>query len=568
MKALPLTLKEVQKLRHAATQFGAGTDDLKEKYLKAGAGRSIDNPAVLIEYHDCLLFMLAYPANHNLYALTEEEMKRVAAVCKSIAYGNNYNKKTRIIGTGLPHTTISSSYSIDIVRWLVTSYGNAVFLMGSDVKADEVMRIMALLMPEMEYEITNAKKLTLSTFIKQAKGNSPLSDIAWLVQLFDNSTLSAPIKTHLFENLKVFVTIQLDDKFLSRSFLRSLPVETFYHTQPFIRSVNSVELIKEKGIKQIKLNAGQKQYLVDVARISLCMLFRETDTVTQANPDDIHFYDMGRGITIALYGMQPGKRGPIDSYIGYMLFKNNIPASYGGAWLFQHRAKIGVNIYTPFRGGESAYLFCQVMRLYAQLFNVSQFAVEPYQFGKNNKDGLKSGAYWFYYRLGFRSLGEEQKKIAEDEIQKIKTKKNYKTPLETLKFFTHHNVALEVKPVRTDLQPQLYDPSELSLAVTKIVAKRFEGDRQKAVTACKRNIEKALGKIDKSKWTIDEKAGFDSMILLFGLIDDIEQWSVKDKQLLIAIMREKGAVNEGGCNLLLQKHGVLRLALYQLVKSY
>jgi hypothetical protein len=567
MKNKQLTLTQVHNLRHAATQFGESTDALKEKALALCAHCAVDNAAVLIEYHDCLLFMLAYPANETLYALAENELHRVAAICSRINNGNNQNKKLRIIGTGLPHTTISSAYSIDIVRWLVTRYGNAVSLMGSDIKADEVMRIMALLMPEMEYEITNAKKLTLTTFIKQSKGNSPISDIAWLVQLFDNSTLTAPVKTHLFENLRVFVTIQLDGAVLSRSFLKSIPVETFYHTQPLIRSVNSVELINEKGIKKIKLSAEQKQYLVDVARLSLCMLFRETDTVTQANLNDIHYYDMGRGITIALYGMQPGKRGPIDSYIGYMLFKNNIPASYGGAWMFQDRAKIGVNIYTPFRGGESAYLFCQVMRLYAQLFNVSQFAVEPYQFGKNNKDGLKSGAYWFYYRLGFRSLGEGQRKIAEQEIQKIKTKKNYKTSLETLKFFTHHNVALEVKPVNVELLNQLYDPSELSLAVTKIVAKRFDGDRNKTLQFCKKNIEKALGRIDKSKWTADEKDGFDSMIPLFGLIDDIEQWSVKDKLLLIDIMREKGAVNEGGYNLLLQKHKVLRLALYQLLKS-
>ena len=36
-----------------------------------------------------------------------------------------------------------------------------------------------------------------------------------------------------------------------------------------------------------------------------------------------------------------------------------------------------------------------------------KFVVKPYQFGKGNPEGLKSGAFWFYYRLGFRPVRDD-----------------------------------------------------------------------------------------------------------------------------------------------------------------
>ena len=35
---------------------------------------------------------------------------------------------------------------------------------------------------------------------------------------------------------------------------------------------------------------------------------------------------------------------------------------------------------------------------------MGRFVVEPSQFGGTNKEGLLSGAFWFYYRLGFRPI--------------------------------------------------------------------------------------------------------------------------------------------------------------------
>ena len=63
-----------------------------------------------------------------------------------------------------------------------------------------------------------------------------------------------------------------------------------------------------------------------------------------------------------------------------------------------------MNIFEPYRGGESGFMMCQVLRVYRQRFGVRFFEVDATQFGLDNPDGIASGAFWFYYRHGFRPL--------------------------------------------------------------------------------------------------------------------------------------------------------------------
>ena len=101
-------------------------------------------------------------------------------------------------------------------------------------------------------------------------------------------------------------------------------------------------------------------------------------------------FNLEKGYSIGLYRMQKEQQLSIESYIGYLVFKNGIPVAYGGGWIFGERCQFGINILAPFRGGESAYLFSQLLRVYYQHFEVKRFVVKPYQFGKNNNEALQN----------------------------------------------------------------------------------------------------------------------------------------------------------------------------------
>ena len=59
-------------------------------------------------------------------------------------------------------------------------------------------------------------------------------------------------------------------------------------------------------------------------------------------------------------------------------------------------------MFDPFRGSEATFLWAQTLRAFRTLFGVRRFIVNGYQFGAGNAEAIASGAYWFYYRLGFR----------------------------------------------------------------------------------------------------------------------------------------------------------------------
>ena len=61
------------------------------------------------------------------------------------------------------------------------------------------------------------------------------------------------------------------------------------------------------------------------------------------------------------------------------------------------------------------------------------FVLDPYQIGYENEEGIESGAFWFYRKLGFRPTSRELLKLTEKEEQKIATRKQYRTSAKTLR---------------------------------------------------------------------------------------------------------------------------------------
>lgn len=122
------------------------------------------------------------------------------------------------------------------------------------------------------------------------------------------------------------------------------------------------------------------------------------------------------------------------------MFKNGLPIAYGGSWIWADQAKFGLNILEPYRGGESGYVMCKLLRVYQQVFGLKMIEVDAYQFGLDNPDGIRSGAYWFYYRCGFRSMTEALCLLAEQEKQKMKKNPAYRSSGKSLKKFTGSNM--------------------------------------------------------------------------------------------------------------------------------
>ena len=183
--------------------------------------------------------------------------------------------------------------------------------------------------------------------------------------------------------------------------------------------------------------------VIDVARSALAARCREVHAMNQANPDEVYLADLGEGVQLAVIGVLPAQRLLLEANYGYVLLSNGVPIGYGGVSPLFRQANTGINVFDPFRGSEATYLWAQTLRAFRSLFGVRRFIVNGYQFGAGNAEAIASGAYWFYYRLGFRPTSTEHQRLAEAEAARLQADGG-RSPAATLRQLARGDLVLDL----------------------------------------------------------------------------------------------------------------------------
>lgn len=503
----------------------------KLELLKACSQLKLNKTSVIKSYHDTLLFLCAYAENKEVFDAAMEEMNRL---CDAVLELSD-TKKESLSSSGIAFTETQSSFSLKIMLWLVNTFPEDVTLHSFDDDGLHPKELLKYGMNEMEFEMMSDEKLTKLKWLEKASGLKKNKDILkWYLTKVNELPLKDQLKEQLFESTKLYTTITPSDPKFSRSFGSVNISLRYFHSNGILKKFNELQLINTKLPKEKKLSEAQKEELLSASRIALALLHRETDPISYGTPADIKVFDLEHGLSIALFSINAQWRLPMESYIGFMMFKNGYPMSYGGAWLFGKRSLIGINIFEAFRGGESAFVFAQLLRTYRQAFGAEQFEVEPYQFGKNNPEGLKSGAFWFYHRFGFRPIDQKLNELSIQEHQKIGSTKGYRSSIEILKQFTFSNLGVNFGKDNPGMPP-----SQISYFITNVIAKQFNGDRNLAEEKAKQLLKTKLGLV-YSKLKPLEKAGFDKLSLYVAFCLDLEKINAKDKAKLLMLIKEKG----------------------------
>jgi hypothetical protein len=532
----PLEAAAVAALRAIGNRFTSADRARKLALLRAAAESTLRDVEVVLKYHDVLLFLLAYPATAALHSLALRELTRVAAATRDIDARGPARSRARLRGSGVAWSTMTFAFSYPIAEWLVSRYPRCADIDSFDTGGALLVQWLRRALPSTEFELLDSRDDTPDRLLEAATTGWRRSRLAWLVAQLKRLPCDSALRDAVYDSLQVFVTLTPRDAPISRTFARGLRASPFHHRAPLLRTVDADRLIATPLPPARRLRPNECQRLVDAGRGVLAMLGRETDPITHADAGRTRYHDLGRGLAIALFSALPARRDPLDSHIGYVLFKNTVPVGYGGGWPFLGTCKIGINIFEPFRGGESTFLMASVLRAYAQLFAVERFVVEPYQFGARNREGLESGAFWFYFRLGFRPIEPKLRAIALDEFERVQRDSGYRTPLSVLRRFTRCDLERSVAPAaRTAC-----DPSALSRATTAWIVARFQGRRERAEAVALSTVAAALQLEDARGWNDDERHALRALAPVLAQIPDLHAWPARAKRRLTALIRAKG----------------------------
>lgn len=515
--------------KKVVTFFGENSAQQKSELLKQCATKKLTSANAIRHYHDALLFTLAYPENEIIRNMAAREMERLSQIVKVA----NSSLKDKLVLSGISNTQTDGAFSLSLAKWLLNEYTTDVLLHSFDENGTHPKEVLKYVFPDMEFEMLADEKLNALKWVEQVSGTKDKHEkLVWLVKQVDSINTNELIKDQLFESLNVYITVKGSDKNFSRTFGNVFPSKIHYHHNGILKKFDEQALINKKLPAAKKLGTNERKKIIDASRTALALLNRETDPVTYCNEEGIRYYELEHGLSIALFSMLPARRLPLESYIGFMMFKNGYPMAYGGGWLFGHRSLLGINIFEAFRGGESAFVFAQLLRTYKNAFGAEYFEVEPYQFGKNNPEGLQSGAFWFYYRFGFRPLDEKLNQLAANEASKIANTKGYRSSIETLKEFTAGNVYVNFSKHKAPVNPSL-----ISKFITKSIAVKYKGDRKKAETEAKKQIVKAL-KLSPS-FVRKNAAGLNKLNVFLSLCIHLNQLSSAQKLQLKKLIEQK-----------------------------
>lgn len=537
----------VTKLFSLRNRFGKVAATEKLQLLGSINIKNIKSKKTAQAMYAVLLFLQAYPDNKTVC----KQACEIQALLK-VHVQQNENLQYNLYNSGLTGTTLCASFGFEIVKWLRKTRPAEIRFDSFQADDAQTQAFISVIMSKAESEIFQDGNAEWRSWLKELR--KPGEDILdQLIAIFDSSSIRPEVKDEIWNAVGVNVEIDL----ASHCCLPASLVKTFYHRSLLRKEVNT-EILKTVAVKLSNTDAEQ---ILDCSRMILIRYLREIDPISFTSAKLVSFYHLPRGISIALMEMVPERRHPIESYMGYTVFKNGLPVAYAGSWLLFDSGRIGLNVFPDYRGGETRYIFDQVLALHAKVYNLKRFSVDPYQIGKDNSDGIRSGAFWVYYHAGFRPIEKQQQELATIEAAKIKAGNKYRSAPAVLKILAESRLELilQKNAVR-------FDATDLSRTYAGIITQKYNGNRQMV----EKDAAKKLANILQIKNYQELNMNF---VLqnwaVFLLCEEKEiKLNIGLKRTLKTMFNLKASGSEGAYITTLQKARALQKLIEDLVKIY
>jgi len=424
---------ELDRLEASKRAFGTDEHASLPRLLRQLGRARFPDAASLLRFHEALLFYRAYPPNSEVLRVTDELLhlmpKKIAQLRRA---GVDLTPLEEPDVSGVAGTAFSALFTYDITRWLAEHHPREVEIDWDGYDAALLGPLLRRLHPFANEDLLVEANIPYMDWFRAAKRKKG-SDLGWLLSRIEGLPIPAEERSELFAQAKIAIRWQLD---ASRTNGRSPGRgKFFYHDAPLIRraDVSLTDELESPAIAIENLSRAEGQRILDFARETSAMRYRELHGFTYGDPAHVVRADLGRAVQAFVSGVPAEHRLPLRAYHAGMFFKNGVPIGYIECLtLFEHM-EVGFNLYYTFREGETAWLYARLLHLFRQLLGINCFAVDPYQLGHHNDEAIESGAFWFYRKLGFRPANAQVVKLLQREESKLRLDPAYRTPARTLR---------------------------------------------------------------------------------------------------------------------------------------
>jgi hypothetical protein len=569
-------------LEAAKNRIDSAHASLVTRLLAQISKLQLNDPHHLIRFHECLLFLRAFPRAPSLIPRVENllntfhlRIEKLRAANADLSLFDDFDT------SGIAGTTMQDTLSFDVVHWLVRRIPRNVEIAWNDYWDDyQSERARGSLWPRfiplLEEDADVEANIPWQRWLDAARGRE--DPLPWLMQRFEQLRLPARQRAELYDSLHLPIRWKLENLKISRTRNFARLPRFYFHTAPLIQrsEVSLSHALAQPAPKFKKLSRAAGEAVMHAIRDVMVVRYRELYGTTLGDPRTVVRANLGRGVVMHFWGLPPDRRLPLRAYLAGYTLKNGVPINYIEAIGLCEWIEVGFNTFYTYRQGETAWIYAQALRCLRALTAAKCISIYPYQIGQNNDEAIDSGAFWFYRKLGFRPGRADLQKLCEKEEEKIAANPQYRTPPRTLKrlaeahMFYQWNEEEVPKRISTNnvlgkgtassravhsaelhlvLAAEVRGPWDtfstrnLGLLVNRRMAREFHGDSHKIRQASTDAVTRAL-KINPSRWTPAQQQPFENWSLVLALIPDLARWNLDEKHQLIKIMRAKSTLNE------------------------
>ena len=549
-------LKELTQLRN---RFGEGAAGEKSDLLDGLAAARLANSAQIERLHELLCFMRAHPDDAAL-------LEKVVKMLEEFDQRPDLRRHgSRLVDSGIAGTRIHYEFYHGMASWLTECWPDR---LGIDWQVgdsgDGIEKIISLLGIFSETPALDEQGFTVREWIDRMKGPDE-TDAAFLVRRIARLKMDAFVRERFYEDLAVPMIVEPGPCGPSRTRAWARIGPPHFQTSPLRRGRPDLVTELRRSCPEIKY-PGKKtaEEILHLCREALVTRSRDLDAFAFAEVRDVRVAHCGDGLAIALVGMVPERRLMFETVYGYLLLRNGVPIGYGVISALYRSVEVAFNVFDTFRGVEAGFLFARLLTVLRHQFKARTFTLFPYQLGgEGNDEGLASGAWWFYQKLGFRPRNEDLLELMNVELTRMRKSPGHRSSRATLKRLATENVYYDLGVPRRDVIGQL-PFGEIGTHITTYLANRFGSGRDRAPSVCGREAARILGVRNLGRFSAGEKLAWGRWAPLVLILPGLELWSREEKRALAGVIRAKGCRRESDFTLKFDAHAKLRRALLRL----
>ncbi len=529
-----MTARDLSTLERNKDRFDAGASASKLVLLARLDRTRLRTPSQVKRLHEALCFMRAYPSDGLVLAAVEHILERFAD------RADVRRHRDALADSGIAGTTIRYRFFWPSARWLAGRWPDHLALDRSDAEAEEaIARALPLLVTPVEAAALRELNLPGYAAIDRLRGRRE-TDGAFLVRRVAAMPGDTLTREAFFDGLDASFELLPGADAPSRTHARLAFAAVAFGETPLHRGRPDLRAELHRpphAVRRLSLRAGLRA--VELGRAAMATRARDIDGFAYGDARDAWLVDDGGGLAFTLNGLLPERRAVVPATYGSLTLRNGVPIAYLQVDLSGRSAALSYHAFATFRGGEVAYAFARMLAMLHHVLGAASFTLDPYQLGKGNDDGIESGAWWFYCKLGFRPRATAVRRVMREEFARLRTNPRNRSSAATLRKLAEGHLVFDLDPLRPVPLPPL---AAIGIRVADRLAAR--GDRDRALREASREAMQVTGLRSLDGWTPGERLAWQRWSPLVLTLSGISRWNLANRRALVEIVRAKGGTSE------------------------